>query len=328
MTAKRKKTGWLWLAPAALIALAVPACSLQPSAGPLTLTRAADRTPWRFGDVRGVTLSTRHYCIHTTTTNESLLRHLPGFMENAHANCSALTGLSSPDTGRPMVVYMLGDRRQWAEMTRRITGHRSKLYLSIENGGYTDGGICVFWDMRNFATYVLAAHEGMHQFLYHRLEQNLPAWAEEGLAVSAEGFVMDARSVYFDPERNSLRQARLRNLISQGRWVRLDRLLPSDAGDHISAGGDEGALGYYGQLWALMCYIRSVPRYRRGLHRMIADAADGAFRSALHVPDKMGTGREYSRAVAIPAFRHYIEDDLDSFEKGFRAYARKLARLP
>lgn len=328
MTAKRKKPARLGYLLAVLIASALPACTMPPSAGVLRLTRAADRTPWRFGHVRGVTLTTEHYRIHTTTTNETMLRHLPGFMENAYANCSSLTGLSPPATGTPMVIYLLGDRAQWAAMTRKVTGDRCELYLSIQNGGFTNRGVCVFWDMRNFATFVLAAHEGMHQFLYHRLRQNFPAWVEEGLAVSAEGFVMDAHAVRFDPQRNPLRLARLRSLISNGRWMKLQRLLATDAGDHIAAGSDEGGLTYYGQLWALMSYIRSVDRYRQGLERMVADAAGGTFRSTLNVPDRMGRGREYSRAVAIPAFRHYIDDDLDSFEKAFTAYARKLAKLP
>ncbi|MHC4717289.1 MAG: hypothetical protein ACYS5V_09985 [Planctomycetota bacterium] len=327
MSAKRKKSGWALACLALLLPTVGAACDGDRAADALPLSTPVAQSPWRFATVPGRRLVTEHYHIYTTTDNRIMLRHLPGFMESAYGNFGDLTGLSAPASTKHMTFYLMGNRAQWAAMTRRVTGPRSRLYLSMENGGYCERGVCVLWDMRSFSTFVLAAHEGMHQFLYHRLKQKLPAWAEEGLAVQAEGFAMGTSTVRFDPQLNSVRLVRLRDLITQGRWMPLEKLLATDAGDHIAGGASKG-LDYYGQLWALLMYIRGDERYRAGFERLLGDAAAGRFRSAMNVPDAMGSGRRYTRTVAIPAFRHYIDPDLAAFEKGFKAYARKLAKLP
>ncbi|KKL74138.1 hypothetical protein LCGC14_2067900 [marine sediment metagenome] len=305
--------------------LAVMGCQgdLSPA---MPLVTSIQRSEWAFGDVPGSLLATDHYRIRTTSGNRAMLTHLPAFMEAAYSQYLSLTGLVDRPGGRPMPIYLLASRPQWAAMTRSVTGDQSATYLAIENGGYCYRGVCVLWDMRNFATFSIAAHEGLHQLLYHRLREHVPAWAEEGLCVQAEGFAMSATTVRLDPRLNTLRMANLRKVLSAGRWLALAKLLASDAADHIKA-FPMRAPEYYGQLWALVMFIRSDPNYRAGLERMIADAQAGKFRKALGVPPIMGRGRSYNRAVSVPAFRHYIEADLATFEKRFKAYAKKLAKL-
>jgi hypothetical protein len=315
------------IALAAALAAPLLACGCNPDARTpgASMAVTVQTAPWSFAGADGTALTSDHYRIHTTTVNRGMLTYLPGFMENAHRNYLALTGLSEPSRKERMPIYLLGTRRQWAAMTERVTGPRHKLYLAIENGGYCYRGVCVFWDMGHFATFSVAAHEGLHQFLYHRLRDPLPAWAEEGLAVLAEGFEMAAASVRFTPERNTLRQANLRNMISGGRWIALEKLLSTDAADHVD--GSVTGPEYYGQLWALLAYIRSQPAYRGALERMLSDAARGKLRAALNVPKAMGTGRAYNQAVSVPMFEHYIDPASAEFEKRFRAYSRKLAKL-
>jgi len=286
-----------------------------------------DREPWNLGGISGSVLTTEHYRIYTTSGNRTVLRYLPAFMEAAYRNYLTLTGLTAPARPERMVIYVLASRPQWEAVTRRITGPQAGLYLPIRAGGYCYRDVCVFWDMGNFSTFAIAAHEGLHQFLYRRLAEPLPAWAEEGLCVLAEGFGMSRSAVRFAPHSNSFRMANLRSLISAGRWQPLPELLATDAAEriyHSSALAPE----YYGQLWALLMYIRSRADYRAGLGRMLADAAAGRLRSALKAPPAMGRGRAYLRAIAVPAFRLYIEPDLPAFEKRLRSYAAALAKLP
>ena len=149
---------------------------------------------------------------------------------------------------------------------------------------------------------------------------------DRGLAVLSEGFELASDSVRFAPGENTGRQLDLRRAISSRRWLGMKRLLSTDAGDHM--GGDLNvAPEYYGQLWALLLFIRSDERYRAALGRMIADAEAGRLRAALNVPAAMGSGRTYVRATGVPVFKHYIDTDLPAFEKRFLAYARKLAKL-
>lgn len=325
MAAETKKPAWPATV-ALLPALLAASCgSAGPPAGAGSLSAGVRTSPWSFAGIPGTQLDTRHYRIHTTSEDHDLLRALPGFLENAHRQYRLWTALPDPPPGAaPMVVYVLASRQQWAVMTRRVTGANSQTYLRIDSGGYCYRGVCVFWDLGHFATFSVAAHEGLHQFAHHRLADPIPAWAEEGLAVLAEGFNITATSVTFTPQRNALRQGDLRRaMVRGGGWPPLERLLSSDAADHAGESPD-----YYGYLWALMLFVRSEPRYRAGLERMIADAAAGRLRRALRVPEQMGTGRTYNRAVSVPMFRHYIDDDLGGFEARFRAFARKLAKLP
>ena len=308
------------------MALLTGSCA-PPAAPAASMEVAARRQAWAFGAIPGEQLATAHYRIYTTSSNRGLLAYLPGFMEAAHANYLDLTGLpDAPAGGAPMNLYVLGSRDQWAIMTRRVTAPRSDVYLAIQHGGYCYRGVCVLWDMGHVATFSIAAHEGLHQFNHHRLRDRLPAWAEEGLAVLAEGFQVDGGTVRFDPADNTLRRAALRKMLADGRWIPLAKLLASDAGDHVT---DTRGYGpeYYGHLWALMLFIRSEAPTREGLERLLADAGAGRLRNRLKVPAAMGAGRQYNRAVSVPVFKHYIAADLPDFGRRFKAYARKLAKL-
>jgi len=312
-----------------LAGTALDAVSCAPASKGVSRSMAvrAETSPWQFAGVSGVKLATRHYRIFTTTSNRSLLEYLPGFMECAYEQYLEMTSLPEPPEGaRPMPVYLLADRQQWAVMTESLTGPRSRLYLSIQNGGYCYRGVCVFWDLGHFATFSIASHEGLHQFFHHRLRDPIPAWAEEGLCVSAEGFAISGNTVRFTPGHNPLRMVSLRDAISGGRWIGLKALLTTDAADHVRRSGS-GSGEYYAQLWALMMFIRSDPRYAQGLAQMVADAASGRLGRALRVPPAMGRGRTYNRSVSLPIFRHYITPDLTGFEQQLREFAARLAKL-
>lgn len=320
--------------PAALAALAILAAISHLSCGPnaprerpASLNVSVQAEPWKFGDVPGTKLATRHYRIFTTSANHSLVKSLPGFLESACEHYGRLTGLSEPPGAtEPMPVYLLASRPQWEAMTKSAAGPASERLLQIQSGGYCWQGVCVFWDLGHFATFATAAHEGLHQFFYNRLRDPLPAWAEEGLCVLAEGFTLTASTVTFTPQRNTLREGSLRDALSAGRWIALERLLSTDAADHVAGPGGL-APEYYAQLWALMLFIRSEPRYQAGLARLIADAAAGTLRRRLRVPEAMGAGRTYNRSVSVPIFQRYIEPDLLGFERRFRAFAERLAKL-
>ena len=298
----------------------------QPVSASTNMLPPTARSQWQFGDIPGELLTTEHYRIYTTARNRGLLERLPGFMECAYVHYRRLTGLAPTGPAEPMPIYMLATRQQWVVMTEAVTRPHQDIFLSIENGGYCYQGKCVFWDLRHIATFSIAAHEGLHQFFHHQLRQHIPAWTEEGLCVLAEGLTIQGSAVRFHPQWNPSRILDLRRAIANGRWIGLQKLVSTDAADYISGKGQESP-EYYGQLWALMLLIRSEPTYRAGLERMVADAAAGRLREQLDVPPIIGTGRAYARAIAVPAFKHYIEADLGGFEKRFGAYARTLAKL-
>ncbi|MCD6364902.1 MAG: hypothetical protein J7M14_03415 [Planctomycetes bacterium] len=313
----------------------VPGCRAavegEPIARPLQTTMR--KQPWQYPHGIGVLITTDHYHIYTSVTDSRLLNRLPGFLEAAYEHYLFLSNLSPacPQAGaKRMDVYMLASRQEWANLTRWIVGAHAP-HLSIGAGGYSHKGVGVYWDLRRRATFSIAAHEGFHQFFYHRMRHGLPMWLEEGLCVTAEGFHMRPDSVVFEPRHNPARFGALRTAIIQDRWIPVDKLLGMDAGDVITE-TTEGALSWYGQLWALALFLRSSEEYKGGLQRLLAAAEAGEFHRALNVPKAalerlQQRGRLYNRVISRKVFEYYITDDLVTFEQRYRHFARKLAKI-
>ena len=292
----------------------------------------AESGPWHYAPGVGQVITTRHYRIYTSAENPTLLGCLGGFLEGAYEHYEHLTKMPGAQSDKPLDVYMLASRQQWARLTERIFGPRAP-HLSISAGGYCHKGVGVYWDLRNRATLSIAAHEGLHQFLHRRMRHRLPLSIEEGLAVSAEGFHIRSaeNTVVFLPKHNPSRYGMLRKAIVNRRWITARRLLPMTAGDTITA-MTEDTLAWYAQVWAMSVFLRDSEHYRQGFDRLLRDAHAGRLHAAIDMPadaydELMKRGGTYSRTVALPLFRHYITDDLDTFERRYAAFARKLAAL-
>jgi len=317
---------------AAVMLTACLGCNPSTESNGASLATEVSRSPWNSSYSGGEVLTTRHYRIYTTSTDRRLLRLLPGFLEAAYANYLRLTGLADKQAPEPMPLYMMATRREWALLTENVVSRAQRsVYLSIEAGGYCYRGVCVFWDIGGAGTFAVAAHEGLHQFLYHRLKNPLPLWLEEGLCVSAEGHEITGNRVRFTPQRIASRIVNLRAAIVQGRWMPIRRILPLDGGD-VAVKGTSHAVGYYAQLWALANFIRSHPLYSEGLRRLFADAEAGRFRQALNIPPSVlrqltRRGRRYNQTLAEPLMRHYITEDLDAFDREYLAFAKQVAGL-
>ncbi len=286
-------------------------------------------TPWATPMGKGQEIRSRHYDIFTTATREQTRDCLPGFMEACYANYLLMTGLTDQGATDRMVVYMMGSRGEWAGLTAASLGETAQVFLNIEAGGYCYDKICVFWDMGGQGTFSIASHEGLHQFFAYRLKQHIPASLEEGLCTTAEGYEIVGRSVRFTPERNLNRFTVLRGQMVAHRWIPLEKLLSMDAGD-VTNEVTERAVEYYGQLWALARFLQTHPVYGAGLRRMLQDAQAGNLHEGLKLPlaavANLG-GRDYNRKLSEPLFRAYISNDFPMFEKEYREFARKLAKL-
>jgi hypothetical protein len=230
-----------------------------------------------------------------------------------------------------MPIYLLGTREEWASLTKVLLGPAADKFLQIQNGGYCHEGVCVFWQLRGLAMLQVAAHEGLHQFLHQRLADQLPMWLEEGLCTQAEAHELQGGRVAFDPGRNLSRRGDLEGAIMRGFWVPLAELLPMDAGDAVGS-SEQKAVGYYGQLWGLVRFLRSEAVYSAGLDRLLADAEAGRLHTALGVPaaalaELRARGRDYNKAVSLQLFRHYITGDLPAFEKRYKDFCYRLVGM-
>jgi len=300
--------------------------SAAPDLGePLAIESASE--PWQTGGTAGEVLTTEHYRIYTTAKRRMIVSNLPGFMEAAYTQYLDMTGLDPIPGDRRLTIYMMATRSEWALLTENVMPARRTGVLSIEAGGYYYKGSCVFWDIGGAGTFQVAAHEGLHQFLDHRLRDRLPMWLEEGLCVSAEGHQIHDGYVTFTPNRNPFRFSALRTALVERHWLPIAQLLPMDAGDVIQK-GTRRAVSYYGQLWAMSMFIRGHAAYRHGLKRILADAEAGRFAQTLAVPsdsfDRLKRlARTYNRQISEPIFRHYITEDLAGFDRELKNFASR-----
>jgi len=323
---------------AAVVALAglclFAGCGSNSSVGPMArpLAHPAHRKPWEFAGVKGLQLSTEHYDVFTTTKSAGLRGGIAGFMEAARAQYVELTGLDpAVDKRGKLKVYLFGSRNEWAALTQKIVGGASDTVLRVQAGGYCYGGICVFWDIGAMPTYSVASHEGMHQFLHEATRHDLPHWADEGFAVLAEGFEVADGLVSFDPMCNIGRLTTLRDTILVGKWRPVARLIAMTSMDNLAESPFAGAQ-YYSQLWAMMLMLRSDPTYNAGLQRLCRDAADGRLRQTLGFPAAQWAplqrnGEAHAAVVGPRVFAHYIDADVEGFERKYVAFARQLAQI-
>ncbi|MCK5113213.1 MAG: hypothetical protein KAR11_00430 [Phycisphaerae bacterium] len=286
-------------------------------------TRIAVQTlPWGSDSRSGKQLVSEHYRIFMTA-NGTLQRSLPGFLEASYDNYLRITQLPNMPLPKKMPVYMMATRSQWAALSDKKFGMKNSPSLVISNGGYSYMGINVCWNIGGNATYNVAAHEGMHQFLYHRLKNKLPLWAEEGLATTAEGFVMGRGVVTFTPDQNLSRLGNLHYSIVNGLWLPMEELLTTDT-RKMAARGNHQVLGYYSQLYALTSFLRQSKTYGPGWFRMFTDAQAGKLKSVRPPASWKRSGKYRYPGI----FANYITRNFDAFEKAYLNYARKMVHLP
>lgn len=328
--ARRTGRGVL-LAPHAVLAglalLAAAGCAGEKRFKPL---EKVDYTleDWRFGRSQGRLLRTAHYEIYTTVRDEELARALPQAMETAYAYYRFLLPAAGEPAGA-MQVYLFGARPEFESFTRRRFPEKAEKLLQVRSGGYCEDGVTVIEYVAHEATFAILAHEGFHQFVHHCLDRPIPAWLNEGLAVWCEGQRWGQAGLKeFDPWYNPVRQRDLAEAIQREQTFPLRELLRINAGHVI--GGPTSKIGtYYGQLLALMLFLKDgardsegKPRYAAGFERLLESVGARDLEAYAQAAFVSSDRPEYRFGEAL--FRSFITDDLEGFETEFNEFCRSL----
>ncbi len=331
--------------------LALTGCAARQPAHPPVVFESEE---WKLSDTRGRKLTTPHYEIYTTLRDGALVQALPEFLETALEHYRQLVpparGLepasspsgtlargmepaSSPSGSGDlpvsgaarMTVYILVSRGQWLAFTRQLTGPRTKIYVHIRNGGYTDQGVVVMEYVRHDITFPILAHEGFHQYLHYHVGDTAPAWLNEGLAVAAEGHEMDLQGrAKFNPAFNPKRRNDLAEALVGNRLHALRELLRTNAGEVIT-GSDRSVAAYYAQLWALTLFLRDGAggKYAAGFGRLLDSLGRPELESHAKAAHIWSEEADYSYGESL--FRSFINEDVDAVEREYVEYVRTLA---
>lgn len=277
---------------------------------------------WTFQESAGTKITTKHYEIYTTLREPYLVNALPSAMESAYLFYRALVPAAVEPTEK-MPVYLFATRGHFAHYTRQSFGLRAQLLLKVRGGGYSEKGKSVIEYVAHQIAFPVVAHEGMHQYIYHCVNKRIPAWLNEGLSVLCEGQRWDNRGlVEFDPYYNPLRRNALAEVLLRNKQFSLADLLKSNAG-HVVGGSSTEVDAFYGQVWALMLFLRDGEegKYRDGLTRMlIALGAEDieSFAQAAHATSKR---EQYEFGQAL--FAAFISDDLDGVGREFERFMKE-----
>lgn len=324
---------------AAVAALALPACTPARPVAALT-TRAeypVRRGPiiaaeaWSFEGIPGQKITTPSFRLYTTVGDSLLLDRLPLFAELALAHYQTALAQLPPPTG-PLETFVVADRAQWTRVTRRLMGDDSEIYLRITRGGFAAKSRGVYYDIGPHETLAVAAHEGWHQYTQATFAQPLPVWLEEGIATWMEGFSWDQRdrrTPVFAPWANTERHSALRRAVLDGDIRPLGELLTARPQDEIRA-GNERALRYYGQVWALVHFLHEADAgiYRGALRSILIDAAEGTMLRTIE--DELGPRAAYlarTTRTGPQVLAAYLPDvPPETLEARYRAFIQRITR--
>lgn len=284
--------------------------------------------PWTYQGNEGTQITTSYYRILTTSKRGTLRRRLPLFLETALQEYRTAFGpLPAPRT--KLDTYLMSNRPQWEILTQQVMGDKADQFLVIGRGGFASGGRGVFWDIGLQGTFVIAAHEGWHQYLQRTFRHRIPVWLDEGLATYMEAFRWDTQ----DPDRpifngwsNVERFDQLRAAHIEGKLVPLEDLLGQTPQELIQI-SDDLALTYYAQVWALTHFLLEGEGgvHADDLHRLLLDASSGEL--ARIAQQRLGTtSRQTAMALSRGpgVFLIYFNEDLDEASAQYDAFVDRI----
>jgi len=308
-----------------LVAALVCGCAARPEIGrwegPST-PAPVNIAKWTFGETEAALLSTAHYRIYTTITDEEVLALLPQIMEGAIAMYQQVAPV--PLSDRPLECFIFRSRGEWDRYTQFYAGPDAKVYLQIRNGGYTIQDRYVAWYIGRLNTFSITAHEGWHQFAGRHFKGRMPPFLEEGIACMFETIAWRDRLPQWNLSMNAPRAQSLRKAMDAGDLYTLEQLCAMHAGDIV--GQQHGKIDtFYAQCWSFARFLWEGEggKYRPALQKMLADIAAGT------VYDPTGSHKRadapWNRAAVRTIVEHYLGRPLSEIEPQWRAFMRTIA---
>lgn len=289
----------------------------------VTYTRQA----WAFEDLPGTWLTTPHFDVYTTVTDERTQHGLATILENAYARLAEAFP-PNPQAPTRATTYVFASRAQWERFTQAHYPGNSHLTSRIRAGGFTQGATSVLFFTTPGATLTTAAHETWHQYAHNTLPAGLPAWLDEGLACYFESFDFTHDPPTPTPRTNPLRLEHLRDALASNRLLSLGELLATDAGQVLAQDNSLVTQTYYAQLWALMIFLRHGPsrESNAGFEHLLKDMADGSLLIRVRAAT-IGQEDASPAALGRSVFALYFSSPNAECEAAYRQFLVDLAGL-
>jgi len=294
----------------------------------LPAVRSVEDWPNEYGT--GVTITTDHYRIHTTLLEPLMLRQVPGFMESAYR--AYQKQLPRPiKTQTKFTTYIFADRSQWEAFTKTFTAPNADTYLKIKKGAYYLNGACVAYNIGRTRTFLVLGHEGWHQFNSKHFTYRLPSWLDEGIATLFEANRYEKGRFHFEPYHNINKLALLRRTLITGRMIPLRELIALNPGQVVVHHETEDVMAFYAQSYALVRFLRedNYGQRLRNFHNLLLDGLRGDWPldptlQKIAADRNIPLTANFNSFVSQKLFALYIDDDIDSLQKEYTTFCRKI----
>ncbi len=277
----------------------------------------------------GITITTKHYEIHTTMLEPLTLCRVPGYMESAYL--AYQQQLPTPiETQNKFTIYLFDDRQQWEKFTHQFTGVNAKMYLKIQKGAYYLNGACVTYNIGRSRTFSVLGHEGWHQFNSRHYTCRLPSWLDEGMATLFESSEFKDGFFYFYPARNMSRLGSLRKVLLDEKAIPLEKLIILNPGEVVAVADIDAVMAFYAQSYALIRFLKEddYGRHLLQFQSLLLDARHGNWpldedMRKIAADRNMPLTAQWNRYVSPKLFTHYIDGHEDMQEK-YTAFCVKI----
>ncbi len=204
--------------------------------------------------------TTEHFVVLSDGPQDQLIRFSQR-LEALHWLLGLATGITSPENGARVHIYMVDDLRS----VRRARGPDSRFAAGFYRQT-TEGAIAVVpRDQRDFSSTILY-HEYAHHFMLQYMQNAYPAWYVEGFAelMSTAQFNREGEISY-----GYVAQHRA-NELAYLPWTPLARMMAAP-----SSSDDELGVASYGQYWLATHYFTFSPERRGQLRDYIGRLNSG-----------------------------------------------------
>ncbi|MBI1826956.1 MAG: DUF1570 domain-containing protein [Planctomycetes bacterium] len=283
---------------------------------------------WSEDGLAGRRITTEHFDFFSTILDSEFERNVPPLMESAYL---AYANLAPPAhaPSRPMPVFLFHTRTEWNIYARAHYPVRYETYARIHVGGFSEGDTAVIYYFGRNTTLAALLHEGWHQYVASCLASEPPAWLNEGLACYFESGEARTNNGLVFPERSTLRVNGLRLAIYNKRMLTLREVLSINAGDVLLQNDSSLTKSYYGQVWALVAFLREGlgGRYRADFQTLLTDLSTDAY----HVREsatRLSEGEASTTSPAVAAFEQYFHASVDAMDSQYQEFLRTLTTSP
>ncbi|MGB0717472.1 MAG: DUF1570 domain-containing protein [Phycisphaerae bacterium] len=280
-----------------------------------------DVSDWEAYGLRGRAIQTQHFVLYSTLQDTVLEKAIPGFLENLYSRFHRLLPHEEPAWQDSLSIYVFANKAEWLHFVERQFPHRTDLALKIFLGGFAEGRKAVCFYLSRPSLLATIAHEAFHTYTHAVLDENLPTWLSEGMACYYESALPNGDHIVHDPEHNTVRRNILCESVQLGRTTSVATLVNATPAEYIDAENPLQAVTYYGQVWALVSYLRDAgpTSIQAGFKELVNDLVAGQFRSRVSgvaLTDSDVAALPFGEQVLVAYFGKRAED----FEVEYKDY--------